>query len=182
MDLTRILKKATAGIEERYFQLKIDGGPAVYRERVYCYELYHQLRVDWTRTDYVVNGEVDKSGHPIMERLGAKARKPDLLIHGPGDMDANYAIIEVKPCNANDRGIKKDLETLSFFRGQGRYQRAIFLLYGLDARTAAKRLIGISKRRSELNQIELWIHEKPNMPALHLAIVGEGDVKYSAIS
>lgn len=176
MDLTSILKAATAGLEERYFQLKIAGGPPVYRERVYCYELYHQLRKDWHRTDYVINGEVDKSAHPIMEPLGAKRRKPDLLIHGPGDMSANYAIIEVKPCNADIRGIKKDLETLSFFRGAGQYQRAILLLYGFEACQAAKRTIKAFKTLQDLNQIELWIHENPNSPAKHIATIVRANI------
>ncbi len=173
MNLSNILETATAGIEERYFHLKIDGGPAVYRERVYCYELYHQLRRNWNRTDYVVNGEVDKSAHPIMAPLGARGRKPDLLIHGPGDMNANYAIIEVKPCNADIRGITKDLETLSFFIGKGQYQHGILLLYGYGACQTASRTIKASKTVEDLKQIELWIHKNPGSAAIRIATVGQ---------
>jgi hypothetical protein len=43
-ELTGILAAATAAIEPGYFRLNIDGGSPVYRERVYCYELYHQMR------------------------------------------------------------------------------------------------------------------------------------------
>ena len=43
-ELTNILKKATESIEGQYFQLSLDGGDPVYRERLYCYELYHQIR------------------------------------------------------------------------------------------------------------------------------------------
>ena len=176
MDLSSILKNATAGIEDRYFKLKIEGGLPVYRERVYCYELYHQLRKDWNRTDFVINGEVDKSAHPILEPLGAKKRKPDLLIHGPGDMNSNYAIIEVKPCTTDSRGILKDLETLSFFRGSCKYQHAIFLLYGFDACKAAKRVMNISLKHKNLDQIELWIHRNPATPAIHFANIERGAV------
>lgn len=166
------MKTATAGIEDRYFQLQIDGGPAVYRERVYCYVLYHQWRKNWCHTDYVINGEVDKSAHPIMEPLGSKGRKPDLLIHGPGDMNANCAIIEVKPCTADSRGIKKDLETLSFFRGRGKYQRAIFLLYGFNACKVLNRTMDVVRRHSGLHPIELWMHQHPDAPAKHVTTVG----------
>jgi hypothetical protein len=39
--LTDLLNQSTMAILPEYFQLQIDGGDAVYRERVYCYELYH---------------------------------------------------------------------------------------------------------------------------------------------
>ena len=45
MDIEQLLKDATSGIEGNYFQLPIDGSEdPIYRERVYCYELYHQLK------------------------------------------------------------------------------------------------------------------------------------------
>jgi len=35
---------ASARIAADYFQLPVADADSVYRERVYCYELYHQLR------------------------------------------------------------------------------------------------------------------------------------------
>jgi hypothetical protein len=82
-DLTRILKEATANIAPEYFRLSIDGGGPVYRERVYCYELYHQMRLQWPKGGpFILNGEVDKAAHPILSALGADYAKPDLLVHG----------------------------------------------------------------------------------------------------
>lgn len=43
----QLLNDATKEIEDQYFQLPIDGADSVYRERVYAYELYHQLRKIW---------------------------------------------------------------------------------------------------------------------------------------
>ena len=40
-ELTEIIEGATAGVGSGYFHLKIDGEDPIYRERVYCYELYH---------------------------------------------------------------------------------------------------------------------------------------------
>jgi hypothetical protein len=119
-DLNTILRKATANIGEMYFHLHIDGGDApIFRERVYCYELYHQMRLLWPKTTkYFLNGEVDKSAHPILIEIDADNAKPDFLVHTPGFMDGNFAIIEVKHIYAlkqDKKGIIKDLKTLTKF-------------------------------------------------------------------
>ena len=99
-----ILRSATAKIAAEYFQLPIDGGLPIYRERVYCYELYHQMRCLWPEqeTDLRLNGEVDKKAHPVMSQLDMRLAIPDLLVHGPGFMARNFAVIEVKPQTASD--------------------------------------------------------------------------------
>jgi hypothetical protein len=86
-ELSDVLQAATSAIEPMYFRLEIDGGDPVYRERVYCYELYHQMRLRWPNgCPYYLNGEIDKAAHPILMQLGAAHAKPDLLIHQPGYM------------------------------------------------------------------------------------------------
>ena len=45
VQLTQNLQDATAAIGEEYFRLPIHGSDPAYRERVYCYELYHQTRL-----------------------------------------------------------------------------------------------------------------------------------------
>lgn len=45
--LDGIFNDATSRISHDYFNPKIAGGPPVWRERVYCYELYHQMRALW---------------------------------------------------------------------------------------------------------------------------------------
>src|SRR5438105_4632194 len=106
-ELTSLLETATAAIEPSYFRLPIDGGDSVYRERVYCYELYHQMRSRWPRhCSFSINGEIDKAAHPILRLLGADRTKPDLLVHQPGSMAGNYAILEVKSALTRNRGIK----------------------------------------------------------------------------
>ena len=39
------IKEATSKISEDYFKLRVEGGCLKWRERVYCYELYHQLKL-----------------------------------------------------------------------------------------------------------------------------------------
>ncbi|MGA2606022.1 MAG: hypothetical protein ABSH01_01040 [Terriglobia bacterium] len=136
--LTEILHQATAAISNGYFLLPIHGAHPVYRERVYCYELYHQMRLRWPDgSPYRLNGEVDKSAHPCFQQMDAGRPKPDLLVHQPGSGEYNHAVIEVKSVAGED--IQKDLETLSLFRNDFGYQRAIYLIYGPDGRVARVR-------------------------------------------
>lgn len=46
-----ILSQAAAAIEEEYFALPVDGTEPVFKERVYCYELYHPMRELWPQPD-----------------------------------------------------------------------------------------------------------------------------------
>ena len=103
----------------------------IYRERVYCYELYHQLRVV-TGDDfgYSLGGEVDKAGHPILSKFDLDKTKPDLLVHKSGDMNGNLIVMEVKPVNAKPNDIRNDLQKMKSFVREGRYYRAIYLVYG----------------------------------------------------
>ena len=119
--------------DPHYFQLSVateDGGKKIFRERVYCYELYHQLRCvlgNWF--PYKLDGEVDKAGHPIIR----KRKIPDLIVHKPGEMNLNLVVIEVKPISvrAHQQELEKDLETLQYFLGEeGKYYYAVMLVYG----------------------------------------------------
>ena len=124
------LKKAIKKIDAHYFQLPIAGNEEpIYRERVYCYELYHQLRcMLGDGFPYKLNGEVDKSGHPLIRN----AKKPDFLIHQPGDMEHNLVVIEVKPITVKDKisELREDIETIKWFLNNANYYRAIMLIYG----------------------------------------------------
>lgn len=167
-ELTDILQTATAGVDAMYFHLNIDGGDPVFRERVYCYELYHQMRKNWpTQSQYFLNGELDKRAHPILSELGADHAKPDLLVHTPGAMAGNYAIIEVKH-SAAPGGIRKDLETLSLFVRKVGYQRAIYLIYGREANArGVGKIEAIADEFQDLVPIEVWLHSEAGQPATH---------------
>jgi hypothetical protein len=166
-ELTSILERATAVIELGYFHLTVDGGDPVYRERVYCYELYHQMRMLWPKgTPFYLNGEIDKAAHPILMELGADSAKPDLLVHRPGYMSGNYAIIEVKSPGASNEGIRSDLKKLSLFIKAVGYQRAVYLLYGYEAAGTLTRVQAMAKQFDALAPIELWVHSQPGSPAV----------------
>ena len=131
VEVTEWFLDATAEVGPAYFELPVAGQrDAIYRERVYCYELYHQWRSRW-RNDfaYSLGGEIDKSGHPVI-RGGSK---PDFLVHVPGNMGNNLLVVEVKPATASRRKMADDLVKLCRFRRTPiDYSDAFFLIYGVE--------------------------------------------------
>lgn len=167
-ELTALLERATERIATEYFQVSIDGGDPIYRERVYCYELYHQLRCLWPATsEFYLSGELDKAAHPILRELGADYAKPDLLVHCPGYMSGNYAIIEIKPSNAIREGIKDDSNKLPLFLNKVGYKRAIYLIFSREVQATAKRVQDVAKAIANLPSIELWLHSEPGHSATY---------------
>jgi len=115
-------------VDKHYFQLPVAGEESpTFRERVYCYELYHNLRnVLGDAFPYKLDGEVDKTGHPVIP--GKK--KPDFIVHIPGEMEHNLAVIEVKPVTVNGQDLEHDLKKLVWLLDHGNYFRTIMLIYG----------------------------------------------------
>jgi hypothetical protein len=166
-NFTEILQAATAAVSPEYFLFPIDGGPSVWRERVYCYELYHQLRRQWPDdTPFRLNGEVDKSGHPLLQKLEADGYKPDLLVHTPGDMHGNAVVIEVKPCNARPGPIEKDLQALHLFTTAVEYRRGVYLIYGGDCNAALERIRATMEKLGVSDKVEVWTHEAAGLEAV----------------
>ncbi len=116
-----LLRRATSSVSDPWFLLPYYGdNPSVtrvtYRERVYCCELYHQIRKLSEHSDefadYVLSGELDKSG---LRAVTAGRQAPDFVWHKPG-LPRNAVVIEVKrasPLEVDD--LCKDLQTLSDF-------------------------------------------------------------------
>ncbi len=169
-----ILADATGQIASNYFHLPIDGSETpVYRERVYCYELYHQIRNLLPHDfPYSLGGEVDKQGHPIYRDTPVARLKPDLLLHAPGDRYENIIVIEVKPIKARREKIKNDLDTLVAFVSKANYNLGMLLVYG----TGKPQMDSFLKKvNSIVNQIEIddttrqkieiWWHPEPGSSA-----------------
>jgi len=153
LDFDSILKASTKAVEEVYFKAPWVGSAPRYRERVYCYELYHQLRTRLVETEYVLHGEMDKSGHSYFG--ASRAPKPDFIIHKAGTHD-NFAVVEVKRVESiRSDTIRKDLRTLEALTG--RYQRLIYLVFGeQDTRKTFQR---ISKQQPATSRApEVWLH------------------------
>jgi hypothetical protein len=164
-----IFREATANISREYFLLPVVWSPSIYRERVYCYELYHQLRRHWPEetTPYRLNGEIDKRGHPYFTE-DDWSPKPDLLVPVPGSHN-NYAVIEVKTAdNLRNREVLKDIDTLTRFINEAGYARGIHLVFGASATETLDLLSRAKIDPDRLGRLEFWGQPEPRVAAERL--------------
>ncbi|AUD13081.1 hypothetical protein CW734_04535 [Planococcus sp. MB-3u-03] len=90
------LSEAVSRVGNEYYKIKTTYGEIV-RERVFCYEFYHQLRLLQKRfslDELSLSAEIDKRGH--QEIRTSEQRNPDLIFHKYGEFESNEIIIEVK--------------------------------------------------------------------------------------
>ncbi|WP_305840322.1 hypothetical protein [Photobacterium leiognathi] len=169
------LASSTKRIDSEYFQLPVAdvNTTIIFRERVYCYELYHQLRSLWSDEYWKICGEIDKKGHPI---LRSSTESPDILVHAPGEL-ANFAIIEVKTADFRIKDLIKDLKTIEkFMKNSGaEYERGLCLIYG-DKPNLVKKISNTVKRYikedGNPSNIEIWHHPCVGEQAKHIEIPG----------
>lgn len=127
--LRELVFSATSQIRADYLNVPVAGAAeSVIRERLFCYEFYHQLRLAATAFGfpYSIGGELDKRGHPIIRGDFI----PDFVIHQPGDMSRNLCVIEVKPISGLRDGFVKDIRTLTTFVRDYGYHRGVLLVFG----------------------------------------------------
>ena len=168
--LQTMLRIATARIPRDYFQLPVADADSVYRERVYSYELYHQLRCIWNDFPFSLGGEIDKTGHPHFQDGPYARAKPDLLVHVPGGMGDNLAAVEIKSASVDARGIQDDLRKLTWFCENGRYFRGIFLLYGEvgEPNEAADRVLSAADAEVGLGRLACLYHRRAGERAQYI--------------
>jgi hypothetical protein len=116
---------------------------------------------------------VDKAGHQLIRGNDLDNAKPDLIIHAPGGMDDNLAVVEIKPASRAREGAAQDLRKLAAFcdPALGRYAGGFFLVYGLapdDARPFRRHC------ESQLEQRNL--HGKPLYLLVHSTAASIPDV------
>jgi hypothetical protein len=160
----KMVEAACARVGAIYFQLPVADADAVYRERVYCYELYHQLRCCWEDFPFCLGGEIDKSGNPHFQDGPYARAKPDLLVHKPGDKTRNLACVEVKPFCRPVAEFVSDLEKLTWFCHSGHYYRGVFLVYGIDLADSARGAV----LRDELKKRALERPEEIDLACIHV--------------
>jgi hypothetical protein len=130
-DYLKILIKAIKNVDPSYQRVRVTDSESdtdtheIARERVFCYELYHQLRLLLGESNRDVNGEIDKSGHRIIR----ENFNPDIVIHKQGSMDHNELVLEAKIKWRPDE-VKKDFRTLYKMTECYRYKIGVFLYIG----------------------------------------------------
>jgi hypothetical protein len=139
-----LFKKALPRIKPSYFRLTTTYEPSgIVRERVFCYELYHQIRSIMTDDKKLsLNGEIDKRSHKDFEKGDRK--NPDFVFHMPGKRHFNALVVEVKGKLLDFRGrplnsIRKDFETIRLFINKYNYRAGVFILYNHSFEELMKR-------------------------------------------
>lgn len=153
-----LVKKSLEGIGQEYFKLTTTYEPSgIVRERVFCYELYHQIRLNM-RTDYALslNGEIDKRGHVDFRPTDQK--NPDFVFHVPGTHEGNTLIVEVKGTLTRHKEIIQDFSTILRFVKNYQYQAGIFILYNHSLQELAADLRkGLRELASDPNASAVYI-------------------------
>jgi hypothetical protein len=151
MDIIRdLLEKSIKKIRPEYYISNNRNRPR-YRERIFCYELYHQLRS--CPLGLVTHAEPDKRGHWAIQ----SKYNPDIIMHIPGTMKHNNCIIEVKTSDKKE-GIFADFSKIHTFIQKYNYQIGVFILIGYEANVLEEI---IRKNITELNNIlETSSHSK----------------------
>ena len=125
-----LIKHAASKIETGYFKIGTTYEPSgIVRERVFAYELYHQIR-SLMRKDFPLslNGEIDKRGH--IDFKASHRKNPDFVFHIPGIHEGNTLVIQIK--GSLSYSVEKylnDLKTMLIFISLYKYSAGVFLLY-----------------------------------------------------
>ena len=115
-----------------------------------------------SRFPYKLDGEIDKRRHPSIEAESG-AKKPNFVVHEPGDMGRNLVVIEVQALPVETRALSADLSTLEKFLRIAQYHRGVMLLYGDGGRSDLPDTITskvIEVRRQEERILPVW-HPSP---------------------
>lgn len=144
----QLIRNAMYNVDEQFKHVKVatqedEDIKAIKRERVYAYELYHQMRCLQEHCSelkqYSFNAEIDKAAHPIIET----PFNPDMVIHHQGTMRKKLCAIEIKTDPTALSGIKKDFCTLSCMVHCYQYQCGVFIIVNqtLEAFWSARQAI-----------------------------------------
>lgn len=168
VNYVEIIKNALTMIGPAYYKVKTTYDPSgIVRERVFCYELYHNMRCLLGKNgDLVVHAEVDKNGHKDFARGDQK--NPDFVFHVPGEHRRNTLVVEVKGTIGRISGILKDFRTLDRFMSYYRYEAGVFVLYNhtlndLVACKNFKKILPLLQRSPSATQIYLLASPQPGI-------------------
>lgn len=147
------LNAAMRKIENKYFKVPYyNKHYPVFRERVYCYELYHQLRCELPESfPFTIHGELDKAGNISIHELLRK-KKPDFVVHKPGS-NYNLIVMEVKSINSKPNEIVDDCYKLISFKNHANYTQPIMIIFGEKETGKDEKLIHNVKSRLRNNGI-----------------------------
>lgn len=160
MDIIDALEIATRAISANYFLLPIAGRDRpIKRERVYCYELFHQLRLALQQSQLTLTGEPDKRGHRDFPPIN-----PDFILHVPGLHAWNSAVLEVE-CRVSQKHLVKDLKNLSMMRARG-YRTLVLLLFATPCVPWLKLALASEEAGIDLAEVTVLLHRAAGEAAI----------------
>ncbi|MEI3606572.1 hypothetical protein SPD48_12770 [Pseudogracilibacillus sp. SE30717A] len=140
-------------------------------ERVFCYELYHQLRRVLQKEQgdlekkVILQAELQKKqiSDEVEDLMGISKLEgryiPDFLIHEPHTVSNQNLIIEVKANpNLNDNEMLDDIKKIDQFISRYRFEKGVFLSINIS-KEKLKKLLSSKKLLSCLES-EIENHEK----------------------
>ena len=135
----KLFCQSLKNVADEYYLVEVSFNPdGITRERVFCYELYHQFRdLSGDNYPYAFHGELDKRGHIAIDKHNQKV--PDFLVHRPGSFDENEVVIEVKG-TINSDDIISDLQKIYSFISEVNYRYGLFLLINHSFEELRKRI------------------------------------------
>lgn len=152
------LAEALEAIRPNYFEIKVQMVKGIRKkicERMFSYELYHQLRLKLRDIDpWQLSPELSKRGNDIMNT----SKIPDLLLHQPGNKKRNLYVIEIKSITGSLAGFKKDSETLKHFI-DNKYVQGFFIIFGKRPYKRTKD-DGMSRLKTKFNKLPNFHHNK----------------------
>lgn len=159
MTILQALTAASRQIGGEHFLLPIaHRDRPIKRERVYCYELYHQLRLALHHLPLTLTGEPDKRGHPDFPNIN-----PDFILHTPGHHANNTAVVEVE-CRLSKAHLAKDLKNLKIMRSKG-YQTLVLLLFAVRKVPWSHLELAAVETGIDLGEIVVLLHQAAGEPA-----------------
>lgn len=159
MAILQALEQASLAIGSSYFLLPISGKDIpIKRERVYCYELYHQLRIALGNSPLTLTAEPDKRGHPDFPSIN-----PDFIFHTPGNHDANMAAVEVE-CRVSLEHLIKDMRNLKTMRDRD-YRTLVLLFFANNQVPWPKLKQAAAEADIRLEEIVVLLHRKAGQAA-----------------
>ena len=153
-----MIKGSLDNVGDEYYKITTTyESSGIVRERVFCYELYHQMRLVQSErglNDVQIHGEIDKSGHIAFDRNARK--NPDFVFHIPGMMQGNAIVVEVKGKleGTYQEGVYKDIVTLSKFTDNKHYYHSgVLIIYNYTYDEFLRKIGEFLKNRVQENKV-----------------------------
>lgn len=140
-DLLLNLFKSILSVKREYvlYTDSKSGKTLYHTERVFAYELYRQWnnRIQFTNSDYIINGELEKSPKLYNAMYCKKHTFPDLVMHhSQGDGLYQGVVCEIKTNKVGAYGFIEDIDKLNLFvcgrTIEYRFDYGVFILAGVN--------------------------------------------------